>query len=380
MYDAIIIGLGGMGSAAAAHLAAKGKRVLGLEQFTPVHDRGSSHGQTRIIRKAYWEDPSYVPLLERAYELWADLERRSGKRLYLRTGGLMVGDPKSALITGSRRSAAEHGLAHEMLDAGGIRSRFPAMRPLPDEIALFEEPAGILFPEPCVQAHLDWAASAGAELRFQAKVESWEPTSSGVKVTAATGQTFDADHLVICAGAWLSQAARELDLPLRIERNIAHWFEPAANRELFAPERLPIYILERDPASPLYGFPDLGGGMKAAFHHSHDYVSPDGIDRTVSAADVQAVRDALAEWMPDGNGRHVASSVCMYTLTPDEHFLIGFHPRFANVIVAGGFSGHGFKFCSVVGEALAELVSDGDTKQPLGLFDLKRVAQKTGRT
>lgn len=373
MFDVIILGLGGMGSAAAAHLAARGKRVLGLEQFGPVHDRGSSHGQTRIIRKAYWEDPSYVPLLLRAYELWSELERRSGKQLYLRTGGLMVGDPSSALITGSRRSALEHDLAHEMLDAQAIRSRFPAMRPLPHEIALFEEPAGILFPEACVQAHLDWAAASGATLRFETRVKSWETSAEGVTVTTTAGEKFSATHLVVCAGAWLAQAASELNLPLRVERNIAHWFAPTANAEWFSPERFPIYILERDPVSPLYGFPDLGHGVKAAFHHSHRYVSPDEIDRDVAPQDVQNVRDALETWLPDANGRHLVSSVCMYTLTPDEHFLIGFHPQHPNVVIAGGFSGHGFKFCSVVGEALADLVIAGSTTHPLRLFDLARV-------
>jgi sarcosine oxidase len=167
-------------------------------------------------------------------------------------------------------------------------------------------------------------------------------------------------------------ACSELNLPLRVERNIAHWFAPAANATLFSSQRFPIYILERDPVSPLYGFPDLGHGVKAAFHHSHNYVSPETIDRNVAAHDVQSVRDALAAWLPDANGRHLESSVCMYTLTPDEHFLIGIHPRHANVVIAGGFSGHGFKFCSVVGEALAELVTGGSTRHPLGLFDLTR--------
>jgi sarcosine oxidase len=371
MYDAIILGLGGMGSAAAAHLAARGRRVLGLEQFPPVHNRGSSHGQTRIIRKAYWEDPSYVPLLLRAYELWADLERRSGRELYLRTGGLMVGNPASALITGSRRSALEHGLAHEMLDAREIRKRFPAMRPRDDEIALFEEPAGILFPEACVQAHLDWAASAGATLRFEDQASTWEASGDTVVVRTASGERFVGHALVICAGAWLALTARELALPLRVERNIAHWFVPAANANWFAPDRMPIYILERED-SALYGFPDLGHGVKAAFHHSKNYVSPETIERNVADADIQLVRDALASWLPDANGRHLESSVCMYTLTPDEHFLIGRHPKHPNVVIAGGFSGHGFKFCSVVGEALADLVAEGATRHPLGLFDLAR--------
>lgn len=378
MFDAIVLGLGGMGSAAAAHIAARGKRVLGLEQFTPAHDRGSSHGQTRIIRQAYFEDPAYVPLLLRAYDLWFDLERRSGRALYLRTGGLMVGGEDSALIAGSRRSALEHGLKHEMLDARDVRARFPATRPRSDEVALFEEPAGILFPEACVRAHIDWAAKAGAELRFETRVVSWEAKASEVAtVTTDAGERFEAQSLIICAGAWLTQQAKELGLPLRVERNVVHWFAPAAHSELFGPERLPIYMLERDPLSVLYGFPSVGGeGIKAAFHHSHKYTTPDEIERDVAPAEVQRVRDALQEWLPDGNGAHIASSVCMYTLTPDEHFLIGRHPCHPSVIVAGGFSGHGFKFCSVVGEVLADLALNGETRHRIGLFNFERLTQK----
>jgi sarcosine oxidase len=375
-YDVIVLGLGGMGSAAAAHLATRGQRVLGLEQFEPVHDLGSSHGQTRIIRKAYWENPAYVPLLERAYELWFDLERASNQSLYLRTGGLMVGRPDSDLIRGSQRSAREHGLPHEMLDAVDIRKRFPAMRPHPEEIGLFEEPAGILFPESCVHAHLAWATRSGADLRFGAAVREWHAGDNGVAMTTVAGETLHGHSLVICAGAWLSRQARELGLPLRVERNIAHWFSPAEHAEYFTPGRLPIYILERDPQSPLYGFPDLGDGVKAAFHHSHDYVAPDTIDRTVAPEDVQRVRDALASWLPDANGPHLASSVCMYTLTPDEHFVIGRHPAHACVFIAGGFSGHGFKFCSVVGEIMADLVTTGTTRHPIGLFDFARLAAR----
>ena len=362
-----------MGSAAAAHLAARRRKVVGLEQFTPAHDRGSSHGETRIIRKAYWEDPAYVPLLLRAYELWFDLQRRLDRRLYLRTGGLMVGPEDSALIKGSRRSALEHNLAHQMLDSQEIRKRFPATRPLQNEIALFEEPAGILFPEICTKAHLEWAADAGAELRFETPVGSWQATDETVRVTATSGERIEARYLVICAGAWLGEQAKELGLPLRIERNVAHWFTPAERSELFDPDHLPIWILERDARSPLYGFPDVGHGVKAAFHHSHDYTNPNTIDRTIAPEEVQRLRNALAQWLPDASGPLVRSSVCMYTLTPDEHFLVGRHPRHANVFIAGGFSGHGFKFCSVMGEVLADLVVNGSTSQPIELFNFDRL-------
>jgi sarcosine oxidase len=372
-FDAIVLGLGGMGSAAAAHLASRGKRVLGLEQFTPVHDRGSSHGETRIIRKAYWEHPAYVPLVLRAYELWFELERRSARPLYLRTGGLMVGPPGSALIKGSQRSAREHGLEHQMLGPHEIRKRFPATRPLPEEVALYEDGAGILFAEACVRAHLDWASAAGAQLRFEDPVTAWHSSGQSVWVLTASGRRLEAQVLVVCAGAWLAELAKELALPLRVERNVAHWFACAERAQYFSPECLPIWILERDARSAMYGFPDVGHGVKAAFHHSHDYASPQTIDRNVAPEEVQRVRDAIAGWLPDANGPHLHSSVCMYTLTPDEHFLIGRHPQCQNVFVAGGFSGHGFKFCSVVGEILADFVVDGATRHPIGLFNFERL-------
>jgi sarcosine oxidase len=223
-YDTIVLGLGGMGSAAAAHLASRGKRVLGLEQFAPAHDRGSSHGKSRIIRQAYYEDPAYVPLLLRAYELWADLEKRTTEPLYLRTGGLMVGKPESELVQGSLNSARTHGLAHELLDAKQMRQRFPATQPNADEVALFETPAGILFPEACVAAHLQWATQAGADLRFHTEVATWRTTDAGVEVTTAADERFAAQRLVLCAGAWLAPLVAELELPLRVERNVMHWF------------------------------------------------------------------------------------------------------------------------------------------------------------
>ncbi|MDB4896055.1 MAG: dependent oxidoreductase [Firmicutes bacterium] len=368
-YDVVVLGLGGMGSAALAHLAARGVKVLGLEQFSPAHALGSSHGQSRIIRKAYFEDPAYVPLLLRAYELWEALERRTGRPLMLRTGGLMLGPEGSAVVEGSARSAREHGLAHEWLTAGDIRRRYPVMRPEPDEVAVFEADAGLLFPEACVLAHLEAAVADGAEARFGARVTGWEAIAGGgVRVRTDQG-TVAAGRLVICAGAWLGAVAPELGLPLQVERNVMHWFEPAASSEAFAPDRFPIYLAERRGTPVFYGFPALPGeGVKVAFHHSGQITTPDAIDRQVSAEEVAAMRQTLAAWLPDAAGECLRSTACMYTNTPDEHFVIGLHPGDPNVVLAGGFSGHGFKFCSVVGEVLADLAMDGGTRHPVGLF------------
>jgi len=376
-YDVIVLGLGGMGSAALAHLAARGQRVLGLEQFSPVHTQGSSHGGSRIIRQAYFEHPDYVPLLLRAYELWADLERRTGRTLLVKSGGLLAGYEGSEVVQGSLKSARRNGLPHEMLSAADIRRRFPMMRPRDDEMALYEPDAGVLFPEECIVAHLEAAVAAGVEARFGSKVTGWSPTAEGGVQVSTTGGKVSADRLVICAGAWLGAIARDLGLPLRVERNVMHWFEPSVPESEFGAGRFPVYLLQRQGERVLYGFPALPGhgGVKVAFHHSGEAALPDELNRQVSQTEVAEIRRALEGWLPDAAGTWRKSAACMYTNTPDEHFVIGPHPEHPQVVLAGGFSGHGYKFCSVVGEAVADLATAGSTRHPMGLFDPSRFAK-----
>lgn len=373
MYDSIVVGLGGMGSAAAAHLARRKQRIVGLEQFSPAHALGSSHGKTRIIRQAYYEDPAYVPLLLRAYELWHELERETGQTLLRRTGGLMVGLPDSPLVAGSQRSAREHGLAHDVLDAREMRRRFPATNPRAGEVGVFELPAGMLFPERCVQAHLDSAARGGAELHFDTPVSDWGMTEHGAAyATTTAGDRFEAGNLLVCAGAWVERWASQMGVPIRIERNVMHWFEgaPAALAEL---QELPVFILDRAGSPALYGFPYIEGqGLKAAFHHSGTYTTPDALERTVKPAEAAPVQAALAQWLPAAATRCIESVACMYSLTPDEHFVVGLHPTLPNVVVAAGFSGHGFKFCSVMGEIMADLAMQRATRHPIELFSPTR--------
>lgn len=368
-YDAIVLGLGGMGSAALLHLADRGRRVLGLEQFGPAHARGSSHGESRIIRKAYFEDPAYVPLILRSYELWADLERRTGRSLFLRTGGLMAGHAGCAVVEGSARSAREHNLPHEWLSAADLRRRFPVARPRDDEVGLLEPDAGILFPEECVLAHVQAAVAAGAEARFGTRVAGWSVAPDGaVEVTTDRGVE-TADTLVICAGPWLGAVAADLGLPLRVERQVMYWFRPAADPAAFRSDRFPIFILERRGELPSYGFPALrGGDLKIGFHHGGATVTPETVDRVVAPAEIAAMRQSLAGWLPDAAGECTRAVVCLYTNTPDENFVIGLHPDRPSVVLAGGFSGHGFKFCPTVGEILADLATTGATKHPIGLF------------
>jgi len=378
-YDVIVIGLGGMGSAAAYHLAARGQRVLGLERFGPAHDRGSSHGDSRITRQSYFEDPAYVPLLLRAYELWDKLARDSGRDVITLTGGVMVGRPDSRTVDGSRRSAEQWGLAHEMLSAADLRRRFPTLTPAADEVGLYEDNAGFVRPERTVSAHLDLAGRHGAELRYDEPALHWTSTTTGVRVQTAHG-SYTAGELVICPGAWASGLLADLGVPLRVERQVQYWFEPAGGVAAFEPARHPIYIWEDAGGTQIYGFPAIdgpGGGAKVAFFRRGRPTTPDTLDRTVQDDEVRAMAAQTAPRLPDLAGRFLRAKACMYTTTADEHFVIARHPAHQHVTVACGFSGHGFKFVPVVGEILADLVGTGRTEHPIALFDPRRAALAT---
>jgi sarcosine oxidase len=381
IYDAIVAGLGGMGSATAYQLAGRGKRVLGLERFHPAHDKGSSHGRSRIIRQAYFEDPAYVPLLLRAYELWEQLERETGEELMTLTGGLMIGRRGNELVSGSVRSAEEHGLSYELLDADEIKDRFPPLSPDPGTVALYEEKAGFVRPEETVRAHLDRAGSLGADLRFEEPVVSWEASESGVRVETPEG-SYEAERLVITPGAWAPQVLGDLGLPLEVERQVMYWFEPKNGREPFLPDRFPIFIWEPDDGNWFYGFPvqDDERGVKAAFFRAGGVpTTPETIDREVHDEEIDFIRAYLAEYVPDLAGRCLDARVCMYTNTPDLHFVISSHPELEQVAVACGFSGHGYKFCSVVGEILADLATEGYTRHPIDLFSPARLKKADAR-
>lgn len=373
-YDVIVLGLGGMGSATAAHLASRGVAVLGLEQFTPAHDRGSSHGESRMIRQAYFEGADYVPLLLHVYDLWDDLERED-PGLFLRTGGLMVGKDGSPTVEGSAASARAHGLEHDLLDAAGIRARFPAFRPDDDDIALYEAAAGYVRPERAVSLQLRRAARAGAELRFEEPALDWSADDSGVTVTTAAG-TYRADKLVVTAGAWAPTVLADLDLPLVVERQVLYWFR-TASPQLFTPGVFPAFIWEQPDALQLYAFPLLDGSdeFKVSFFRRGGPTDPDRLDREIHAEEIAVVEAALRARVPDAAGEYLRGVACMYTTTPDEDFVIAVHPRHDNVVVAAGFSGHGFKFTPVVGEILADLATTGTTRHPIGLFDPARFAR-----
>ncbi len=376
-YDAIVLGLGGMGSAVAAHAAQRGMRVLGLERFGPTHAHGSSHGRTRIIRQAYFESPDYVPLLRRAYALWDALAARTGTVLRAQTGGLFVGRPETPVVAGTLASALHWQLAHEVFDAAELRRRYPMVTPHDDEIGVYEAVAGALFPEAGVQAHQSVAAEAGAELRFGITVTDWSADESSVSVMLRDGTTIEGERLAICAGPWFARVAPELAIPLRIERNVQFWFAPL-DRDAVSPERLPIWCVQREGVRMLYGFPDFGEGAKAAHHGSGVDADPDALDRAVGEDEIAAVREQLAAFVPPAAGPFLRAVPCMYSNTPDEHFVIGMHPAHARVAVAGGFSGHGYKFAPVVGEIVAALLAGDDPGFSLELFSPSRPSTSSG--
>jgi sarcosine oxidase len=371
--DVLVVGLGAMGGAAAYHLARRGARVVGLDQYAPPHDRGSSHGRSRIIREAYFEHPDYVPLVQRSYDLWDELQARCGVPLLRITGGLMLGPPDGELVRGALASARRHRLAHEVLDREQILRRYPAFRPPAGFAAVAEPRAGVLDPEACVRAHLQAAADAGAQLRFDEPVRRWEAGPDGVRVETSR-QTFRASHLVLCPGPWAPQLVGDLTVSLAVERNVMYWFRPR-RPALFHPERCPIYICEYRPGAFFYGFPAQDdGAVKVAHHHSGEACTPQSIRRQVAPEEVEAMRALLLAFLPDAAGELVQTATCMYTNTPDGHFVVGLHPRHRRVVLACGFSGHGFKFAPVVGEIAADLALDGHTRHPIALFDPRRPA------
>ncbi|MDA1143037.1 MAG: N-methyl-L-tryptophan oxidase [Planctomycetota bacterium] len=371
-FDCIVLGLGGMGSASLYHLAKRGLRVLGLERFGRAHSLGASHGRSRVIRQAYMEHSDYVPLVMRAYENWRALEERTGLELLKIVGGLMIGGPDSIPVAGSIRSAQEHGLPHEVLDAGQIRSRFPPLTPPDDFTALFEEKAGVLVPEQCVETHLRVATEEGATALFETKVLHWKQEGSGVRVETDKGD-FSCDQLVISAGPWASNWIDASLVPLVVERYVMFWFEPV-DGSVFAPEVFPIHIWEAEDGVLFYGFPSQAGvpGVKVAFHTVCTVCTPDEIKREVSEDEIEQMRSYLRRYVPSLAGRCLETRTCMYTSPPDKHFVIGRHPGCDNVVLLAGFSGHGFKFSSVIGEVAAELVCDGETRQKIGLFSPDR--------
>jgi sarcosine oxidase len=369
-FDVAVIGLGAMGSAALYHLAKRGIRVLGIERFQLGHDRGSSHGLTRIIRLGYFEHPSYVPLVRRAYELWRDLETASGQKLLTVTGIAEIGLPDGVLVSGTLASSRQHGLPHEVLDARSLMQRYPQFRVPADFVGVVQPDGGFLEPEKAIHAHLALAKAAGAQIRTGEKVLAIEPAGDFVRVTTQSG-TIEAGRTIVAAGAWASTLLPKDALPLHVTRQVLIWLEPQTPAA-FTPDRFPVFMIESTDGIH-YGFPMHDGAMKIArHHHERETVDPETYDRSVSQRDEAMIRSAIGAYIPAANGRLAASKTCLYTMTPDEDFVIGPLPGTPNVIVASPCSGHGFKFAPAIGEILADLATSGETAHDIGRFSPAR--------
>jgi sarcosine oxidase len=361
--DVIVIGVGAMGGAAFHTLAARGVSIVGLEQFSIAHALGSSHGETRIIRKAYFEHPDYVPLLRRSYELWSDLEAATGKTLYQETGLVLAGPGDGEAVPGAKLAARLHGITIEDLTPAEVDRRFPWLRVPAGAECVFEPEAGLLEVEQCVEAQVREGERLGGQVVTGERVVEWTTDGSVVRVVTDRAR-YEAGRLVICAGAWASRMLAELHVPLEVVRKPTVWFRSPRIDD--AP-RCGFFVEWNGRA--FYGVPSLEAGVtKLAEHSGGKAVDPDHVDRDLRTDDLRPVQEFARSNLTGIELSPVRSSVCMYTLTPDRHFVIDGHPAYANVAFACGFSGHGFKFAPVVGEALADLVTCGHTELPVGFL------------
>ena len=370
-FDVIVIGVGGFGSGAFYHLAKRGARVLGLDQFGIAHDRGSSHGETRIIRKAYFEHPNYVPLAKEAYELWRDLEAETAKELMRLSGVLLAGPPTGQAVSGAKTSASQHGLLLEEFTAKDATNRFPGLDFDEEFSVVYEPDAGYLHVEKCVEAHITAAQKCGAILKTQETVLDWSSDNQTVKVRTDRNH-YEAAGLVITAGPWALKMLGALSLPLKVLRKPVFWAKVNEKLQKTIPS-WPCFLFEL-PEGVFYGLPGLDGlSLKLAEHTGGQVLDdPQNATREILAEDRQAIEGFIRQCVPAARPVFQNHSVCFYTMTPDQHFIVDRHPATENVVFGAGFSGHGFKFTSVIGKALAEMILDGSTSLPVGFLSLSR--------
>lgn len=372
VFDVIVLGAGGVGSATVARLAARGAKVLAIDQFGTAHDRGSSHGHTRIIRRAYFEHPDYVPLLKEASAGWEQLQQQVGRRLYYHTGLIQIGPPAGEVIRGVLRAAEQHNLDVESLSASEVRERYPSLAPTADQVGVFEAEAGYLLVEECVRACHEVARTHGATILTNERVTQWQPSNAGVHVSTTLGQ-YSAGQLVIAAGAWSSGWLGDWAKRLTVLRKHVYWYH-CDDQRLRADSGFPVYLFEID-GDIFYGFPQIDQrGVKVSKHSGGTPVEGDPTEASpeIESADQQQVELFLRRHLPTVRQRLLAHSACCYTMSTDGHFIVGRHPQCDRVIVAAGFSGHGFKFVPVIGEALADLALAGETSLPVGFLSPHR--------
>lgn len=374
-YDVIVVGLGVMGSATTYEIASRGHRVLGLEQYGPDHETGASRGESRLIRTLYFEHPLYVPLLERAYELWYELQEQSGTTLIEEVGGLMLGPEDGLLLPGCRRSGTEHSLEFEDLPAAELASRFPAFSVPDDTSALLDPKAGFLHASACVDAFRNLARNEDAELRFGERVTSWSANGRRVRVGTET-DTYEASNVVLTPGGWMSQVVDDVEMPLTLTRQVLNFVRPE-HPELFAKDRFPVWVFEQEAGSIFYGTPSMNNAVKVAKHLDGDTEDqkierPEDLQDRTASAESEDVIESIKPILPSLGRNIVRTKPCFYTNTPDQRFIIDRHPDMAQVVISSACSGHGFKFASVIGEIHADLVLNKEPAFDLTPFSLDR--------
>lgn len=367
-FDTVVAGLGAMGSAALYHLARGGVKAAGFDRYAPPHARGSSHGETRMIREAYYEHPAYVPLVRRAYELWHELSARAATTLIVETGGVYAGPPGGELVPGMVRSARTHGIAIEHVDRARAALRFGWLR-FDEGMEIVVEPrAGFVHPERCISAHLALAARNGAEVHAEEPILAWSASDDGVRVKTPRGE-YSANRLILATGAWLVETLADIGVAAVIERQPLFWFAPGARASM----PTMVWALEFEHGKLLYGFPATEAGVKVAIHYGGvQRTTAEQIDRTIREADSLHLRRFADHYLPGVLGDVARAEVCMYTNTPDLHFVFDAHPRHHTVLVVSACSGHGFKFASAVGEAAARWAGGDAPPLDLSLFSLSR--------
>lgn len=385
VFDVIVVGVGAMGSAALYHLSKiPNLKVLGLDQYSPPHIYGSSHGETRITRQIYFEHPVYVPLVKKTYPMWSTLENEIKTKLFEPTGGIYIGQESSQLINGLKVTAKEHNFDINILSANEIMAKFPAFK-VPDHMVGVHDPtAGILFPEKCIQGFISQVEKFGnATLNFGEK--ALEITrKQGYECVVTNKRTYLAKKIIVTAGAYVINLLKSQNLPLKIERKKLFWMEPKAEfKKDFEPDKLPIFLLEDEKTQiKFYGFPNiLGTGVKAALHvNKADYIeNAYNISRIVNEEEIDGFQRDISKYMPNVFGKLNKSGTCFYTMTPDEHFIIDFLPNNKNILLGSPCSGHGFKFCIVIGEILKDLILSGKSEFDLTMFSLRRNFQNSSK-
>jgi len=375
-YDTIVIGVGGMGAAACYHLARRGSRVLGLERFDVPHNRGSSHGTTRIIRLAYFENPAYVPLARRALELWKETEKAFGEQLYFRTGGIDAAPEDHYVFRGALESCRAHDLPHKVLSAEDANRRFPGYRLPAMHLALYQADGGFIASERAILAHVTLAHAAGARIHCRERVLEWQPVAGGGVRVATDRGSYEAGRLIVSAGAWVGELVPQLRTLAVPERQVLGWFQPAEPK-LFRPDVFPVVIAVGNDglyyATPIWGVPGLKIGL---YHHRGESGPAEGLSREVGPEDEAPLRAGARSFFKDADGPLMAMKTCLFTNTPDGHFIIDALPGHPEIIVASPCSGHGYKFASAIGEILADLARDGKTRADMSLFGLGRFAEQ----